>query len=118
MLLKNEIAALKAFNSKNILKLFDVFQTQNNTYIITELCESGDLSGLLKKRGRIEEQEAVRIMIDIVSGLHEMNFKGIKLVNIGYIHRDIKPANILLDNGVPKLADFGFAIQVNSQDAR
>lgn len=25
------------------------------------------------------------------------------------IHRDIKPANILLDNGVPKLSDFGLA---------
>ena len=27
------------------------------------------------------------------------------------MHRDIKPANILISNGVPKLADFGFAIQ-------
>lgn len=26
------------------------------------------------------------------------------------IHRDIKPANILISEGVPKLADFGFAI--------
>jgi non-specific serine/threonine protein kinase len=27
----------------------------------------------------------------------------------GIIHRDIKPANILIDNGVPKLADFGLS---------
>jgi serine/threonine protein kinase len=26
------------------------------------------------------------------------------------MHRDIKPANILLDDGVAKIADFGFAI--------
>ena len=28
----------------------------------------------------------------------------------GIIHRDIKPANILIDNGIPKLADFGLSI--------
>lgn len=27
----------------------------------------------------------------------------------GIIHRDIKPANILIDNGVPKLSDFGLS---------
>lgn len=27
----------------------------------------------------------------------------------GIIHRDIKPANILIDNGIPKLADFGLS---------
>lgn len=28
---------------------------------------------------------------------------------LGIVHRDLKPANILLKNGVPKIADFGFA---------
>jgi serine/threonine-protein kinase ULK/ATG1 len=32
------------------------------------------------------------------------------LKKYGIIHRDIKPSNVLLKNGVPKLADFGFAI--------
>ncbi len=35
---------------------------------------------------------------------------------IGFIHRDIKPANILLDKNVPKIADLGFAVQLNSND--
>lgn len=28
----------------------------------------------------------------------------------GIVHRDLKPANVLMKDGVPKLADFGFAI--------
>lgn len=32
----------------------------------------------------------------------------------GIIHRDLKPANILIDNGVYKIADFGFAKIVNN----
>ncbi|CAK87244.1 unnamed protein product (macronuclear) [Paramecium tetraurelia] len=102
-LLKNEINALKAFNSKNIMKLCDVFQTQNNTYIITEFCDSGDLNNHIKKKGRIDENEAIRILQSVVSAVNEMNQKG-------YIHRDIKPANILIDKNLPKLADFGFAV--------
>ncbi|CAD8140140.1 unnamed protein product [Paramecium pentaurelia] len=102
-LLKNEINALKAFNHKNIMKLYDVFQTQNNTYIITEFCDSGDLNNYIKKKGRIDESEAIRILKAVVSALNEMNKKG-------YIHRDIKPANILLNENQPKLADFGFAV--------
>lgn len=29
------------------------------------------------------------------------------------MHRDLKPTNILLKNGVPKIADFGFAVPSN-----
>lgn len=35
------------------------------------------------------------------------------LVGLGYIHRDIKPANSLVDSGVHKVADFGFATKVD-----
>ncbi len=27
------------------------------------------------------------------------------------MHRDLKPANVLLSNGEPKIADFGFAVK-------
>lgn len=30
------------------------------------------------------------------------------------IHRDIKPANILINDGIPKIADFGFAKDIDS----
>jgi len=31
------------------------------------------------------------------------------------VHRDIKPANILINDGIIKLADFGFAIKQSSE---
>jgi len=31
-------------------------------------------------------------------------------ITLEIIHRDIKPANILVMDGIPKIADFGFAI--------
>lgn len=39
------------------------------------------------------------------------NYKSMVFFNViqGIAHRDLKPDNILLKDGVPKIADFGFA---------
>lgn len=49
-LLNNEIENLKKLNmTLSILQLYEVYNTKNNTYIITELCDS-DLSKKIKKK--------------------------------------------------------------------
>jgi serine/threonine protein kinase len=51
----------------------------------------------------VEQQQAVKLIIDICHGLAHAHEHGI-------LHRDIKPANILLDaHAHPKLGDFGLA---------
>lgn len=57
---------------------------------------------MLKKKGRLNEQEALKIMKDIVSGL-------IHIAEGGFIHRDMKLANIFMNEGKALIADFGFA---------
>ena len=34
---------MKMVHHENIVKLHDIYQTANNMYIVTELCEDGDL---------------------------------------------------------------------------
>ena len=64
---------------------------------------------LIEKRGRLTEDEARSIVIPLIRALKYCHSKRI-------IHRDVKPENILLniEDGVfvPKLADFGLAVQV------
>jgi len=38
-LLKNEINVLKKLKNINILDMYDFYQTNNNVYIITEICD-------------------------------------------------------------------------------
>ncbi|KAL4506540.1 hypothetical protein ABPG72_000111 [Tetrahymena utriculariae] len=110
-LLKNEISVLKKLNNINCLKLFDVFHTANNTYIITEFCDHGDLKELITKYGTFSEKPAVKILKHLLNGLDEMQNKGI-------IHRDLKLANILVKEGIPKIADFGFSKDLNAEPCK
>jgi serine/threonine protein kinase len=90
--IQSEIEIMKKVDHPNIVKLFDVYQTTNNMYIITELCEDGDFYSLLQKRKKIDEEESKNYLKQIMKGIKYLHMNGI-------IHRDLKPANILMKNG-------------------
>lgn len=50
-----EIEALTTLNHSNILKCYDVVREQSHCFIITEFCNQGDLSELVKKKRRMTE---------------------------------------------------------------
>jgi len=78
-------------------------------YIVTELCQDGDLYRLLQKKRKLSEAEAKNYLKDIMNGAKYLHKNGI-------IHRDLKPANILIKQGVCKLSDFGFAKSLNEDE--
>lgn len=91
-LLSSEIEVLKALkNSENILDVYDIYNTKNNTYIITELCDGGDLAKHIANKKCLSEADAIGLMNQIINGYNNMQARGI-------IHRDLKPANIFLRN--------------------
>ncbi|CAD8158675.1 unnamed protein product [Paramecium octaurelia] len=106
-LLNQEIRALSLMNSDNVVKMFDYYHKPQCTYIITEYCNQGNLGQLIKRKQRIDEIEAIKIMKHIVNGFKEQVAKGV-------IHRDLKPINILIRNGIPKIADYGFSKMMNA----
>lgn len=59
------------------------------------------------KRKKFKEEEAFEIMRQLLSGFNE-------LVREKIIHRDLKPANILVNEGIYKIGDFGFAKYVDN----
>lgn len=100
---QSEIEIMKKLEAhKNIVGLYDVYQTNNNMYIVTELCEDGDLRSFIKRKKKVQEIEAIKILRDIVNGFRY-------LFEHEIIHRDLKPANILVHQGRCKISDFGFA---------
>jgi len=100
-----EIGILKYLDHPNILKIFEYFIDNKYYYVVTELCEGGELFDQLSKIHNFCEREASQIMEQIFSTVFYMHSKGV-------VHRDLKPENILIeklneDNIFIKLIDFG-----------
>lgn len=54
-LINNETKILKKLNHPGIIKLHDVFNFQDNFYMVYEYCDGDTLEGLIKKKGKIPE---------------------------------------------------------------
>ncbi|EJS44542.1 kcc4p [Saccharomyces arboricola H-6] len=101
--IEREIVIMKLLSHPNVLSLYDVWETDNNLYLILEYAENGELFNVLVDRGPLPEREAVicfRQIIIAISYCHAL----------GIVHRDLKPENLLLDSNYNiKIADFGMA---------
>ena len=104
VLLEREVDVMQNLDHPSILKLIDISMTQKNLYLVTELCNEGDLEGRKKD---LTVVEALLVVKQIAEAMAYANKE--KKV----IHRDLKPANILVHNGQVKIADFGFARAVD-----
>lgn len=101
--IEREIIIMKLLNHPNVLRLYDVWETDSNLYMVLEYAEKGELFNLLVERGPLPEQEAVRFFRQIIIGISYCHALGI-------VHRDLKPENLLLDHKFNiKIADFGMA---------
>lgn len=74
-------------------------------YIVMDYIEGSDLRSVVRRRGRLSEQEAYDVTLQIAAGLEAVHAAGV-------IHRDLKPANVMLDaSHRVRLMDFGIAKQ-------
>jgi len=99
---EHEAHAFAALNHPNIVQVYDYDRDAEGHYIVMEYVSGGSLKDLLKEKGKLEIEEAVKIIKAVCEGLSFAHRKNL-------IHRDIKPANILMNGAVPKIADFGLA---------
>ncbi|KAG1728060.1 Pkinase-domain-containing protein [Suillus paluster] len=101
--IEREIVIMKLIDHPNIMRLYDVWETSSELYLILEYVEGGELFDYLCNKGRLSTFEALGYFQQIISAIdycHRLNIA----------HRDLKPENLLMDqNKNIKVADFGMA---------
>lgn len=112
--IRKEISVLRLSDHPNLLQIYDVFETSERFYLVTELVSGGTLFSWLEERQFPScESFAKSIITDLATGLLYLHTHGI-------IHRDVKLENIMLRQGKAGhleavLIDFGLACFVGPE---
>ena len=102
-LIHNEIEIQSKLNHPNIIRLYNMSETEEEINVLLEYAENGNLFSLIQKEKGFSEHKAYKYFIQIVNAVYFLHQNNI-------IHRDIKPENILIgENNLLKLCDFGWA---------
>ena len=107
-----EINILIKVDHPNIIKIYEIFESERSLYLIIEECKGGEvfdhIMENIKKGQMYSEKDAANIFIQLMSAVEYCH-------NNGICHRDLKPENLLFLNEGPeegnpiKIIDFGLS---------
>ncbi len=107
---QSEAKLLAKLNHQNITILYNLIEHKDRWIMVMEYVDGVSVEQYLcKKPDGLKQNLVIKIVKEVLTGLHYAHSKGI-------IHRDIKPGNIMIDSkGKVKLMDFGIAINKDSK---
>ncbi|XP_033209247.1 SNF-related serine/threonine-protein kinase-like isoform X2 [Belonocnema kinseyi] len=100
-----EVRCMKLVQHPNVVRLYEVIDTQTKLYLILELGDGGDLYDyIMRHESGLSEEVArtyFRQIVRAISYCHRLHV----------VHRDLKPENVVFFEkiGTVKLTDFGFS---------
>jgi serine/threonine-protein kinase len=105
---ESQLAA--SLDHPNVIPIYDAGEVDGILFLAMRYVSGPSLQTLLRARGTISAEEALRVAEQIGGALDAAH-------GAGLVHRDVKPANILLSESGDQayLCDFGLAKQASSR---
>ncbi|KAJ8417463.1 hypothetical protein AAFF_G00286900 [Aldrovandia affinis] len=103
--LLQEVRCMKLVQHPNVVRLYEVIDTQTRLYLILELADGGDMYDyILRHEGGVSEERAKVHFAQIIRAISYCH-------RLHVVHRDLKPENVVFfrQQGTVKLTDFGFS---------
>lgn len=109
---RREARTAAQLSHPNIVPLLTFGEDEGLMYFVMGYVEGEALSSRLQREGRLQSEDAVRILSELAEALSYAHGRGV-------VHRDVKPENILLEvpKGVVRLTDFGVAKGVSGSSS-
>lgn len=105
---EREARAVLHLSHENIVRAFDVGETDGLPYIVLEFVDGRTLKEIIDENGPMPSRIAVALVVQVLDALDAAHAAGI-------IHRDVKPQNVIvMQSGKVKLMDFGIAREVDA----
>ena len=114
--LMREVNLMIKLDHPNIIKLYEVYETDSKIYLIMELCTGGELFDRIVENTengvQFTEKEAANLFRQMMSAINYCHKNGI-------VHRDLKPENLLYlnkeKNSPIKVIDFCMSKRFDSK---
>ncbi|CAD8155686.1 unnamed protein product [Paramecium octaurelia] len=108
LLFQNEVEALKQLSHKNLVKLIEVYESEDQYQIVMQYLKGGSLNQCLKYC-KLKNREVDVIIQQIMEGINYIH-------QSGFVHRDMKPDNIVFNDlgqfSQLKIIDFGITKRI------
>jgi serine/threonine protein kinase len=98
---KQEYRAACTLRHPHLVRGLEFGEEDSVPYLVMEVIDGEDLATRIERLGKLPEEEAVRLIVEVAEAVQQAHDNQI-------IHRDIKPSNVLVTlDGRAKLADLG-----------
>eukprot|EP00124_Ichthyophonus_hoferi_P001720 Ihof_evm3s98 gene=Ihof_evmTU3s98 len=99
-----EVHIMKLLDHPNIIRLYEVIDTEATLYVFMEYAQGGELFDfIIDHNDRLPESTSRKIFRQMLSAVDYCHANFV-------VHRDLKAENVLLDKDLNvKIADFGFS---------
>ncbi|CAN0041980.1 unnamed protein product [Ectocarpus fasciculatus] len=88
---EREIEIQKRLVNNHVVRLYEIYQSPEQIYLVVERAPCGSLEEFLNARWRMTELDAKRVVRQLLDGLAYLHKSGV-------VHCDLKPANILFSD--------------------